>query len=126
MLLGALAAAVTPLRAVAEALDEDAFPAYVDFLAGSGLDGLLALGTTGEGFLLPIEQRERAAELFVEAAAGRLLVAVHCGAQSTRATTGLAAHAAARGADGVAVMAPPYRPLDSQALVAHFSAAASA
>ena len=126
MLRGALAAAVTPLRAGGEALDEDAFQAYVDFLAGSGLDGLLALGTTGEGFLLPIEQRERAAELFVEAAAGRLLVAVHCGAQSTRDTAGLAAHAAALGADGVAVMAPPYFPLDPDALVAHFSAAASA
>ncbi|HEY6068906.1 MAG TPA: dihydrodipicolinate synthase family protein [Gaiellaceae bacterium] len=126
MLRGALAAAVTPLRAGGEALDEDAFPAYVDFLAGSGLDGLLALGTTGEGFLLPIEQRERAAELFVEAAAGRLLVAVHCGAQSTRDTAGLAANAAAIGADGVAVMAPPYFPLDPEALVAHLAAAASA
>jgi dihydrodipicolinate synthase/N-acetylneuraminate lyase len=126
MLRGALAAAVTPLRDGGEALDEDAFAPYVDFLAGSGLDGLLALGTTGEGFLLPIEQRERAAELFVEAAAGRLLVAVHCGAQSTRDTTGLAAHAAALGADGVAVMAPPYFPLDAEALVAHLAAAANA
>ena len=35
-----------------EALDEDAFAPYVDFLAAGGLDGLLALGTTGEGFLL--------------------------------------------------------------------------
>jgi dihydrodipicolinate synthase/N-acetylneuraminate lyase len=126
MLRGALAAAVTPLGEGGEALDEGAFAPYVDFLAGSGLDGLLALGTTGEGFLLPIEQRERAAELFVEAAAGRLLVAVHCGAQSTRDTTRLAAHAAALGADGVAVMAPPYFPLDAEALVAHLAAAASA
>ena len=126
MLRGALAAAVTPLRNGGEALDEDAFPPYVDFLAGSHLDGLLALGTTGEGFLLPSEQRERAAELFVETAAGRLLVAVHCGAQSTRDTARLAAHAAALGADGIAVMAPPYFPLDADALVAHLATAASA
>jgi dihydrodipicolinate synthase/N-acetylneuraminate lyase len=91
-----------------------------------GVDGLLALGTTGEGFLLPLEQRRRTAQLFVEAAAGRLQVAVHCGAQSTWDTVELAAHAADIGADGVAVMAPPYFPLDDAELFAHFAAAARA
>src|SRR6266498_2149287 len=62
MLRGAIAAAVTPLRDAGEALDEDAFGPYVDFLAASGLAGLLALGTTGEGFLLPVEQRMQPAQ----------------------------------------------------------------
>jgi dihydrodipicolinate synthase/N-acetylneuraminate lyase len=126
MLRGALAAAVTPLRDAGEALDEDAVAPYVDFLAAGGLDGLLVLGTTGEGFLLPVEQRLRAAQLFAEAAKGRLLVAVHCGAQSTWDTVELAAHTTDIGADGVAVMAPPYFPLDEQELLAHFAAAARA
>jgi dihydrodipicolinate synthase/N-acetylneuraminate lyase len=126
MLKGALAAAVTPLKDAGEALDEDAIAPYVDFLAAGGVDGLLALGTTGEGFLLPIEQRLRAAQLFVEAAKGRLLVAVHCGAQSTWDTVELAAHAADIGADAVAVMAPPYFPLDEAELLAHLLAAARA
>src|SRR5882724_3069948 len=126
MLRGALAAAVTPLRDGGEALDEDAIAPYVDFLAAGGVDGLLALGTTGEGFLVPVEQRLRAAQLFVEAAGGRLLVAVHCGAQSTWDTVQLAAHAADIGADGVAVMAPPYFLLDEGALLSHFDAAARA
>jgi dihydrodipicolinate synthase/N-acetylneuraminate lyase len=90
------------------------------------VDGVLALGTTGEGFLLPLEQRLRAAQLFVEAANGRLLVAVHCGAQSTWDTVQLAAHAADIGADGVAVMAPPYFTLDETELLSHFDAAARA
>src|SRR6266852_6660097 len=126
MLRGALAAALTPLRDAGEALDEDAIEPYVDFLAAGGVDGLLALGTTGEGFLLPLEQRLRAAQLYVEAAQGRLLVAVHCGAQSTWDTVELAAHAADIGADGVAVMAPPYYLLDEEELLAHFAAAARA
>ncbi len=126
MLRGALAAALTPLRDAGEALDEEAFAPYVDFLAAGGVDGLLALGTTGEGFLLPLEQRLRAAQLFVEAADGRLLVAVHCGAQSTWDTVQLAAHAADIGADGVAVMAPPYFVLDEAELLSHFDAAARA
>src|SRR5687768_16359608 len=126
MLRGALAAAVTPLKDAGEALDEEAIAQYVDFLAGGGLDGLLALGTTGEGFLLPVEQRMRAAQLYLEAAPGRLLVAVHCGAQSTWETVELPAHAADVGADGVAVMAPPYFPLDETELLAHLTAAARA
>src|SRR5438128_6028864 len=126
MLRGALAAALTPLRDAGEALDEDAIAPYVDFLVAGGVDGLLALGTTGEGFLLPLEQRLRAAQLFVEAANGRLQVAVHCGAQSTWDTVQLAAHAADVGADGVAVMAPPYFTLDETGLFSHFDSAARA
>jgi dihydrodipicolinate synthase/N-acetylneuraminate lyase len=126
ILRGAIAAAVTPLRDAGEALDEDAFAPYADFLAASGLDGVLALGTTGEGFLLPVEQRIRAAQLFVEASQRRLAVAVHCGAQSTWETVELAAHAAEAGADAVAVMGPPYFPLDDEELFEHFAAAARA
>jgi dihydrodipicolinate synthase/N-acetylneuraminate lyase len=126
MLRGALAAAVTPLSPGGTALDEDAFGPYVDFLAAAGLDGILALGTTGEGMLLSVPERKRAAELFATAAAGRLDVAVHCGAQTTGDTTELAAHAASLGVAAVAVIAPPYFRLDAAALAAHFLRAAEA
>src|ERR687886_1507343 len=126
MLRGALAGALTPLADGGEALDEEAFEPYVAFLADGGLDGVLALGTTGEGFLLPPAQRRRAAELYIEAGRDRLLVAVHAGAQSTRDTVELAAHAAEIGADAVAVIAPPYFALDDEALLAHLLAAARA
>jgi dihydrodipicolinate synthase/N-acetylneuraminate lyase len=123
MLRGALAAAVTPLRDDGAALDEEAFRPYLDFLAAAGLDGVLALGTTGEGILLSAAERRRAAELFLE---GPLPVIVHCGAQTTAETTALAEHAAAGGAAGVAVISPPYFPLDDDALLAHLAAAAQA
>ena len=123
MLRGALAAALTPLRDGGSALDEDAFEPYCAFLADGGLDGLLALGTTGEGILLSVAERRRAAELFV---AGPLPVIVHCGAQTTADTVALAEHAAELGAAGVAVIGPPYFGLDDEALLAHFAAAAEA
>ena len=56
-----LAASVTPLRDGGAALDEDAIAPMVDFLAAGGVDGLFALGTTGEGVLLSLEERMRAA-----------------------------------------------------------------
>src|SRR5580765_5589617 len=126
MLRGALAAAVTPLREEGAALDEQAFRPYLDFLAAAGLDGVLALGTTGEGILLSPAERRRAAELFVNARPDDFTVAVHCGAQTTRETTELAAHAADLGADAVAVIGPPYYALDERALLEHFAAAAAA
>ena len=121
MLRGALAAAVTPLAAGGAALDEDAFAPLVAFYAEAGLDGLLALGTTGEGILLGRQERAWAAELFLT---GSLPVIVHCGAQSTADTVALAEHAAGAGAAGVAVIAPPYFRLDDAALLAHLEAAA--
>ncbi len=126
MIRGTLAAAATPLRDGGASLDEEGFAALVDFLAGAGLDGVLALGTTGEGMLFSADERRRVAELFLEAAAGRLDVAVNCGAQTTADTVALAAHAAERAAAAVAVIAPPYFPLDDRAIVAHFRAAAAA
>jgi dihydrodipicolinate synthase/N-acetylneuraminate lyase len=123
---GALAAAATPLREGGASLDEKAFGALVDFLSAADIDGLLALGTTGEGLLLSPPERRRVAELFCEAAAGRLDVAVHCGAQTTADTVALAEHAAGLGVAGVAVIAPPYFPLDAQSLLDHFGAAAAA
>jgi dihydrodipicolinate synthase/N-acetylneuraminate lyase len=126
MLRGALAAALTPLRDGGVSLDEDAIEPYVEFLAAAGLDGLLALGTTGEGILLGADERKRAAERFVTAGRGRLAVAIHCGAQTTRDTAALAAHAAEIGADAVAVIGPPYFALDERALLDHFAAAAGA
>lgn len=126
MIQGALAAAVTPLRDGGGELDEEAFGPLAEFLAGGGLDGILAMGTTGEGILLSVPERNRVADLFLEACAGRLDVAVHCGAQTTADTVALAEHAAAAGATAVAVIGPPYFQLDDEALLAHLRAAADA
>ena len=117
------AAAATPLRDAGAALDEDAFGPLLEFLAAGGMDGILAMGTTGEGFLLSVDERRRAAQVFLE---GGLDVIVHAGAQTTADTVALAEHAASFGAAGVAVIAPPYFQLDDEALLAHFEAAARA
>ena len=118
-----LAAAATPLMNGGATLDEGVFAPLVEFLQAGGLDGLLALGTTGEGILLSVPERKRVSELFMQ---GPLDVIVHAGAQTTAATVELAEHAASIGAAGVAVIGPPYFQLDEPALLAHFSAAARA
>jgi dihydrodipicolinate synthase/N-acetylneuraminate lyase len=126
MTLGAaIAATVTPLRDGGRAVDADAFEPLYGFYARSGLDGALILGTTGEGILLSHQERRLVAELAVEAS-GPLSTIVHAGAQTTDETVALASHAAEIGADAVAVIAPPYYPLDEREVLAHFVAAAKA
>lgn len=122
----ALAASVTPLTERGDDLDVAAFAPLVRFLADGGVDGLLAMGTTGEGVLLSPAERERAAELFLRARPDGFQVYVHCGAQSTAETVRLARHAAGCAADGVAVIAPPYFALDERSMLEHFAAAAAA
>jgi dihydrodipicolinate synthase/N-acetylneuraminate lyase len=126
VLRGAFAAAVTPLRANGTELDEEAFGPLVDFFVDAGLDGILALGTAGEGILFGLEERRSIANLFLQAAENRLRVAVHCGAQTTADTVALASHAAEVGADAVVVIGPPYFKLDETAQYGHFLAAAAA
>ncbi len=101
-----IVAAVTPLADAGARLDEEAIPPMVAFLEGHGADGLFVCGTTGEGVLLSLEERRRAAVAFRSAHRGRLIV--HCGAQTTADTVELAAHAREAGADAVGVIPPPY------------------
>ena len=119
-----IVAAVTPLADDGDRLDLDAIWPMTGFLAEHGADGVFACGTTGEGILLSLDERQQVAVAFRAAVRGRLIV--HAGAQSTRDTAHLAAYAAEIGADGVAVIPPPYFPLDATALAAHFTAAADA
>ncbi len=125
-LRGAIAAAVTPLRDGGRHLDEEAFPPLVRFLAEGGVDGVLACGTTGEGVLLTVDERRRVTELFLASRPEGFQVAVHAGAQTTADSIALAAHAQEVGADAVALIAPPYFPLDAEELTRHFVTVASA
>jgi dihydrodipicolinate synthase/N-acetylneuraminate lyase len=119
-----IVATVTPLTDDGSAVDEGAIAPYVRFLESHGADGVFACGTTGEGVLLSTDERERVAAAYRGAVSGTLIV--HAGAQNTRETCELAAHAAEIGADAVAVIPPPYFPLDEDSLTTHFVAAARA
>lgn len=123
---GAIAAAVTPLTEGGRSLDPDSFGPLVAFLAAGGVDGLLACGTTGEGVLMTVRERRHVTEAFLAVRPEGFQVAVHAGAQTTRDTVALAAHALEVGADAVAVIAPPYFPLGSRELFEHLRSAADA
>jgi dihydrodipicolinate synthase/N-acetylneuraminate lyase len=123
---GAIAAVVTPLRDGGRHLDDDAFAPLVRHIAGGGMDGLLACGTTGEGVLLSVDERRHVVGSFLAVRPEGFQVAVHVGAQTTSDSVVLATHALDVGADAVAVIAPPYYPLDAEELTRHFVEVANA
>ena len=117
---------MTPLRDGGRTVDLDAIAGLTRFLAAGGVDGVLACGTTGEGVLLDVAERRAITEAFVASAPQGFAVAVHAGAQTSHETIALAAHAQASGAQAVAVIAPPYFPLDDEELTRHLVGAANA
>ncbi|HOH50593.1 MAG TPA: dihydrodipicolinate synthase family protein, partial [Candidatus Hydrogenedentes bacterium] len=83
-------------------------PAMVEGLLRNGITALYVCGSTGEGPSLTTEERERVAEAFVAAAAGRLPVMVQVGHNSVEDARRLAAHAASIGADAISAVSPSY------------------
>ncbi|MCW3101471.1 MAG: dapA [Chthonomonadaceae bacterium] len=118
-------ALLTPASADGQ-VDEGALGAHLEWLASTGVDGLLVAGTTGEGPLLEDREVECAVARATEAAAGRMQVVVQVGRPATHATVALARVAATAGATAVAVVVPYYFAYDDDQLLRHFAAVTAA
>jgi 4-hydroxy-tetrahydrodipicolinate synthase len=107
-------------------LDETSLRRVVDLFIGTGVDGLTALGVTGEVARLDDRERGRVLDVVLEAAAGRVRVVAGATAEGTR--TCIAYTRAAKQAGAAAVMvSPPRMPkLNSDAVVRHYVALAEA
>ncbi len=125
-LQGVVAATVTPLRDAGRELDIAAVGGLVDFYAAAGISGVFVAGSTGEGLLLRTPERIALIESFVSAAAGRIAVAAHAGAQTTAEAVTLAAAARKAKVTAVAAVGPPYYRYDDAELTAHFVQVAAA
>ncbi len=106
-LTGLIAATFTPMHPDGSG-DLAPVPAMVEGLLRNGITALYVCGSTGEGPSLTTEERERVAEAFVAAAAGRLPVMVQVGHNSVEDARRLAAHAASIGADAISAVSPSY------------------
>ena len=109
-----------------ETPDSGALQALIDRQVDSGIHGVFVAGTSGEGPLLNRGERRRLAEAAVGAVDGRIPLIIHCGAADTRTSEHLAEHAAAVGADAVAIVAPYFFGWGPSALYQHFRAVAEA
>ena len=118
-LAGVLPALVSPLKKDGS-VDQAAIPRLVKHMLDGGVNGLLALGSTGETASLDETSRRQVLEAVVKAAGGR--VPVLCGvAQSHLAAARTELEAAARlGADAALVAPPFYYPMDQPGVLSFF------
>jgi 4-hydroxy-tetrahydrodipicolinate synthase len=124
MFEGATAAIVTPFRA--GALDLDALRALTRHLVNAGIDGIVAIGSTGEGATLSLEERRKVLEAVLAEAAGRAFVVAGTGTNSTDQTIQLSRAAREVGVDGVMLVTPYYNKPTPDGLVRHYEAVARA
>ncbi|WP_041083790.1 dihydrodipicolinate synthase family protein [Thermotoga profunda] len=122
-LSGVTVAALTPLTEDGTRVDHGAINEYVDFLIQKGVHGIFALGTTGEGLLLTVEERKAALESFIKAVNGRAILIAHCGALRIEEVKELLDHAKSSGADGAAIVSPFYYKYRSDEIIEFFSRA---
>ena len=123
---GILAAVVTPLTADGSAVDPDGIKRQAEHIIGGGINGLVPGGSTGEFTTLSTDERKRATELYIEAAAGRVPVVAGTGALSTAETVELSKHAADAGAAAVMIVPPFYDTPSWDELLTHYSAVSDA
>jgi 4-hydroxy-tetrahydrodipicolinate synthase len=118
---GILVALVTPFTPDYR-VDDAGIQHHVDRMVAAGIHGLVPLGTTGEFTTMTHEERRHVTDAVIEAAAGRIPVYPHTGAQSTEEAIALSRHAQEAGAAGVMIVPPYYDPLRLHELHAHLTA----
>jgi dihydrodipicolinate synthase/N-acetylneuraminate lyase len=122
MIRGVLLPIITPFDDRVR-VDEEMMRRLVDFHINAGVQGLFVLGSTGQGPAMTIEERKQAAAIALDQAKKRTPVVIHVGTADAWSTTDLAEHAAAHGADAVAIV-PPYYYSDhtEYEIIAHYKA----
>jgi len=112
---------VTPLHED-ETVDVDSAKRLLDFVISGGVDGVLAHGSTGEGFLFTTEERKAFMDLVVEHVAGRVPVGFDVESSSTAISVDLAKYAEKAGVDYLFTTAPYRHPHKGVGIFEHFKA----
>ena len=122
---GMATAMVTPMKAD-KSVDYEALGRFIDLQIESGINALVAVGTTGESATLePWEQKE-VIRFTVEKAAGRVPVIAGTGTNNTLHVLEYVKSACQVGADAILVVTPYYNKATQNGLIAHYTAVADA
>jgi len=122
---GVICPLVTPFDE-SGSIDPAAMRRLVDFLLARGVNGVMVAGTTGEGMMLSLDEREALLETVVAHVGGRCPVIAHTGCISTADTVRLTKHAQKAGASTAAIVTPYFFGLDDESLFGHYTHVAAA
>ncbi len=121
---GCLTALVTPFKG--DRVDFEALARLVDWQIENGIDGLVAVGTTGESATLDVDEHVAVIAATVRAARGRVPVIAGAGGNATSEALQLTKAAEDAGADALLHVTPYYNRPSQEGLFRHFQAIARA
>ncbi len=117
---GTITAMITPFSADGS-VDYGALKAFVDRQCENGVEGICAVGTSGESPTLTHEEHHKVIEKTIEYAAGRVRIIAGTGANSTAEAISLTKAAIAMGgADATLQVTPYYNKPNPEGLYRHF------
>ena len=117
-LQGVMTALVTPMRD--GQVDYDALSRLVEWQIQDGVDGLVAVGTTGESATLDMTEHVAVISHVVKIAAGRVPVVAGAGGNATREALELTTASEQAGADALLHVTPYYNKPTQDGLFRHF------
>jgi 4-hydroxy-tetrahydrodipicolinate synthase len=120
LFVGAGVALVTPFDA--GGVNEEVLRQLVRFQLRGGIDALVVNGSTGEAAAMSADEQQRAAEVVVQEAAGRVPVVGGAGGSDTREVIDLARRAHEAGVDALLISGPVYNKPPQRGVLAHFRA----
>jgi 4-hydroxy-tetrahydrodipicolinate synthase len=121
---GCLTAIVTPFRD--GKVDFDGLAKLVDWQIENGVDGIVAVGTTGESATLDVDEHVAVIAATVKAAKGRVPVVAGAGGNATSEALALTKASEDAGADALLHVTPYYNRPSQEGLFRHFEAVAKA
>lgn len=120
---GCLTALVTPFRD--GAVDYEALTRLVEWQIESGIDGLVAVGTTGESATLDVGEHVEVISHVVRTARGRVPVVAGAGGNATSEALALSAASEKAGAQALLHVTPYYNKPTQEGLYRHYAAIAA-
>ena len=105
-------------------IDESGAIALYEHLIAGGIDGILVLGSIGEFFAIPMEQRKKLISLAVKTAAGRVPIMAGTADMVYDNVIELSEYALSEGADSIIVVSPFYFRLEPDQIFDYYDAIA--
>ncbi len=106
-IIGFMNAPFTPMCANGD-VNFEPIERYANMLYNNGIKGVFINGSSGEGYMLTVQERIALAEEWVRCAPKDLKVIIHVGSCCLRDSVELAKHAVKIGAFAISTMAPPF------------------
>lgn len=120
---GAATAIITPMHDDGS-VDYEAFGRLIDFQIANGIDGIVAVGTTGESATLADDEHMEAVKFCIDRVAGRVPVIAGTGSNNTDHAIMFTKEAYKLGADAVLLVTPYYNKTTQKGLYESFKATA--